>query len=403
MKVVERVRVLPPFDSFLFGFICLLFVAGLPILYSASYPEAIALKGDPNFFVVRQVVYGFLGMVCLLLVSVVNLEKLRNWAGVLLILSLGLVVAARFGPSINGAHRWLRMGPLLIQPSEIMKIVLLFYLASHLARRGRWLATSWAPVKHTAVVVGVTATALLAQPHMSAACLVLGTAALMVILAGLPLRRVVTLVILLAISVFILYGVAPPEQKNRVKAWLGVVPSQEEEYQKNQSRKALERGGLVGVGFCEGRQKMLYLPASHNDFVFSCIAEEFGYLGVVLTFILLGTLVWRCFDVAHHASTQFGSLLSSGIGSMVGLQCLAHFGVATGLLPTTGVTLPFFSAGGSALVCTLVALGLVLNVSRGTLCQDEVRHDAPDSGRRRYRRSSLPPAGVGRYGAPAQS
>jgi len=376
-------------------------LGGLPILYSASYPEAIRLGKNPGYFVTHQAMFTVVGVLLLVAATRLNLARLREWAWVLLAMSIVLLFVTLGTKSVNGAHRWLRVAGVTIQPSEIVKLTLLIYLASYLARCREWIVTSWAPVKHVTFVVGVVGILLLLQPHLSALCLVVGMAGVMMILAGLPFQRIARLALILVLTLVALYHVAPDEQRNRVKVWIGMTQSADERYQQDQSEKAIERGGLFGVGFCEGRQKLLYLPASHNDFVFSCLAEEFGFAGVLVTLTVFSVLVWRCFDIAHKCGSQFGSLLSAGTGTLLGLQCLAHVGVATGLLPTTGVTLPFFSAGGSALVGTLTALGLVLNVSRGPVPEVEALDYEVSVDRRRYRRPLVPSARAGRYGTPA--
>jgi len=391
----------PPFDPLLFTLTCVVTLAGIPLLYSASYAEGLALHDDPQYFVLRQAAFALVGFAGLVAAAKVDLAWLRKRSRFFLGATVALLFVCLSHGALNGARRWISVGGFTVQPSEFAKLALIIYLASYLAKAREWIQEGWTPVVHVALVTGGVALLLLLQPHLSALLLVVGVATVMVVLAGLPWDRVLSLGCVLLIAGVPLFQIAPREQQNRVKVWLGLIQSEEDAYHQKQSLLAIERGGALGVGFCEGRQKLRYLPASHNDFIFSCIAEEFGFLGVVVVLSLFSALVIRCYDIAHMCGSQFGSLLCTGVATLLGLELVGHVGVATGLLPPTGVTLPLVSAGGSAFICVLFGIGLVLNVSRGVSPEVEAMDDGFGFDGRGDGRTHLPAPRPRRYGAVA--
>ncbi|MCS6859808.1 MAG: putative lipid II flippase FtsW [Abditibacteriales bacterium] len=392
---VATVRVLlPAFDPWLLFLVFVLTFGGLAMLFSASYAIGIEQYQSPFYFVIRQAVWAALGFAAMLWVSCLDLSRLRAWSLVIYLGVLILLAAVLFTPwgmTHEHVRRWLKL-PFLppFQPSELAKIALVLVLAHCLGLALQHAHFSWwtwlGVVALSAPVVGL----IFPEPHLSTAVLIVLTTMVMVFLAGAKWRQMGLVIAgVVVLSVFA-YSLLTPYQRERIKSFFIGGDHQGSNYQAQQSVRALKEGGLWGKGFCQSQRKLFFLPAAHTDFIFAIIGEEFGLAGTLLTLSLFGCLIFKCYHLAHQCADPFKSLLCAGIGTLLALQVLINIGVATHLLPTTGVPLPFISSGGSALLCTLLGMGLVLNVSRSPREWTWRGHDEDIARRRWHGRTHLP-------------
>lgn len=338
-------------------------VFGLVMLYSASAIVAHASERDPSYFLIRQCVWAVLGVAAMIVVARSDYRVLNRPAVVWL--GFGAVVflllAALYSPSINGVHRWVRLGGFTLQPSEPAQLVLVAVLAHLLAARP---ADSLRGLLLPLSVTGFLAGLIYIQPDLGTATLVglIGAGAIFV--GGARPRHLVALAAA-CVPLFAAGVLAADYRIARVLTFLDPFADPlGDGFQLSQSLIALGSGGLTGVGFTASRQKLLYLPEPHSDFVFSVVGEELGLIGAALLVLGFLLLTIRGFLVSCRASDRFGMLLGVGATLTIAVQAFLNFSVATAVLPTTGLPLPFVSAGGSSLVTSLLAAGLVLSVSQ---------------------------------------
>jgi cell division protein FtsW len=262
-------------------------------------------------------------------------------------------------------RRWLKL-PFLpaFQPSELAKIAFIVVLSHFLGLAVKNSHFSWwtwgGVLALTAPAVGL----IFPEPHLSTTILIVLVAVTMVFLAGARWRQMLTAFVGLALLAGVAWQVMPPYQRGRIIKHVAGGDHQGGNYQVEQSVMALEEGQLLGKGFCQSQRKLFFLPASATDFIFSIIGEEFGLAGTLLTLLIYGFLIFKCYNLAYQADDPFNALLCAGVGTLIALQIVINVGVTTRALPTTGVPLPFISSGGSGLFCALMGVGLVLNVSR---------------------------------------
>ncbi|HHY93213.1 MAG TPA: cell division protein FtsW, partial [Firmicutes bacterium] len=267
------------------------------------------------------------------------------------------------GVAGGGARRWLQVGPLNVQPSEVAKLCTVLFLAGFLAERGDRIRHFWRGLLPVLVVVGILCLLILKQPDLGTAVALAGTAGVMLFAAGADLRHLAGLG---AAAVPVLWWAIMGEEYRRVRFLAFLNPAADPQgsgYHIIQSLYALGSGGLLGVGLGQSHQKFLYLPERHTDFIFAILGEEIGLLGTLAVLFLFFLLAWRGCRAAMLAPDRFGTLLAIGIISMVTLQALVNIGVVTGSLPITGIPLPFISYGGSSLVFSLASIGILLNIS----------------------------------------
>ncbi len=340
---------------------------GIVMVYSASIVSAEVRTGDAMFYLKRQVMYVAAALVLLVTAANVHHEVLRHLArpllavvGVLLIVVLVPGVSA----TAKGAARWLALGPVRFQPSEAAKIVWIVFLAAFLADRQhlltRWRTAWGVPM----LLLGVMGALLMKQPDFGSTLICSGLMVLMVWAAGGRWLHVGLLAGLGA--VLVPFAVLFEEYRmRRLLAFLSPeADPQGASYHINQALISFGSGEWTGLGLGGSMQKLLYLPEAHTDFVFSILGEELGWVGVAVVIVLFALFVWRGFHVARRASSAFGALLAFGITGLVGFQAMTNMAVATALLPTKGLTLPFDSYGGSSIVTLGAAVGVLLNISR---------------------------------------
>jgi len=353
-------------DKVLFGAGAALVLIGVLMVFSASAVMASARYGSSYYFLLRQVLWAALGLA--LAVVVMNVDY-RRWRSPLLVFSalafqFVLLVALLFFDRTHHAHRWLRFGSVGFQPSEFSKLVLVVFLAYFLALR-KAEVNDW---RHTllpvALVCGVSVGLVMKQPDFGTALAIALVVAAMLFAAGLQLRYFVA-GFLAAIPLLYLLVFRVPYRYERVQAFLNPYADPlGRGFQIVQSYISVGTGGVFGVGLMDGRQKLFYLPEPHTDFIFAVVGEELGFLGAVGILALFGLIVWRGLRAAVGAPDAFGRFLAVGLTVTIVGQALVNISVVLGLLPTKGIPLPFLSYGGSSLVVSLLALGILLNVSQ---------------------------------------
>ncbi len=349
----------------------ILVTVGLIMIYSASAILAHDRYGNSYYFFGRQLLWVLVGCAGMFLASRVDLERLRALAIPALfvsILLMALVCVPGIGKTVGGAQRWFRLGPFSFQPSEVLKIALIFYLADSLDRRRQALAQLSGLVPYL-VILGVCMALLEKQHDFGTAVLLAMATLLLLLLAGVQWTYfLVPLAILIPVFIFLVESAS--YRMKRITAFLN--PWEDPQgtgFQLIQSLIAVGNGGPVGVGLSNSTQKLFYLPAPHTDFIFAIIAEEMGWIGAGTLVFLFAVFILRGFKVSSFASTRenglFSSLLAAGITGLIGFQAILNLGVVTGLLPTKGIPLPLISYGGSSMVFTLTSIGILFNISRG--------------------------------------
>ena len=345
---------------------------GLLMVYSSSFIYAQERTGDGLAFIKKQLLFAGLGFGALLAVCRVDYRKWSQWAFPVLglaILSLVAVFIPGLGIRAGGSQRWLHLGPLNFQPAEFAKFAVIFFVAHQLDRKKERLHTVAAGVLSHILLPLPAFLLLLLQPDFGTTVMICSVIFCLMFLAGVPKKYLFTaLALAAAVGVFLALGTA--YRRDRVMTYLDPWrdPSGKG-FQIIQSMLGLHNGSLFGVGLGNGKEKLFYLPEAHNDFIFAVIGEELGFLGIIAVVIAYLYLIYRGFKIAWdcHAKYQdlFGMLLASGITLALGLQGFVNMAVVLGLVPTKGLTLPFISYGGSAILVDLFAVGVLLSIARG--------------------------------------
>lgn len=343
---------------------------GLAMVYSASGVLAGKSYGDSAYFLKRQMAWMALGLCAFALVTAFDYQRLRGWVGPMLCLVLALLGSVLlFGAEINGSRRWLRLGPFTFQPSEPAKLITVIYLAHYIAKKGERLRDFFDGLAPALLLIGVEVALILVEPDLGTAVMILLLSALLLFLGGVALRHLFSLGLLMV--PFLIYWIMKaPYRRDRVMAYLNPWgDASASGFQVIQSYLALGSGGLFGAGLGEGRQKLFFLPEPHTDFIFAVIGEELGLAGTFTLIFLFLFLLWKGMKIALAVEEPFGRMLAAGTTLIIVLPALMNMGVATGLLPTKGLALPFVSYGGSALLVNWLAIGILYNVSRGTVAR----------------------------------
>jgi cell division protein FtsW len=357
-------------DRQLFGTTLALCLIGAVMVFSASAVTAREEYGNGYTFLIRQLLWVAIGLAGMFKLMNTDYRILRQPRVIFTALSVTLVllIAVFFLDRSHATHRWARFGPLSFQPSELAKLVVIFYLAWFLANRNapRGVGVN-DPFRTLAPVLGtllLIVALVVAEPDLGTACMISLIAFVMLYVAGLSLRYVAAGV-LTSLPIIYLLIVRVPYRLERVQTFFspGSDP-QGHGFQLLQSLIAVGSGGFSGVGLMESRQKLFFLPEAHTDFIFSVISEELGFIGAVVVIGLFAVYGWRGMIAAMKAPDDFGRLLGIGITTMIVGQALVNLSVVLGLLPTKGIPLPFISYGGSSLMGMLLATGVLLNISQ---------------------------------------
>jgi cell division protein FtsW len=357
---------------------------GLVMVMSASSVIALHDHGSSWYFVIRQAAWAGVGALALVAVARVDYHRWRQLATPLLLVSLGLlllVLVPGVGVSANGATRWIGIGSLTFQPAELAKFALLVWVADLLARRAALMHNSRATLRPVVVVLAAMATLLMLQPNLGTTIVLAAIALTLCFAAGAPLGPLAAWAAL-GISAATALALAAPYRRNRVFTFLDPWADPiDKGYQNIQALVGVASGGLFGRGLGASRAKWGFLPFAHTDFIFAIIGEELGLVGAAVVVGLFVLLVIIGVRVALHAPDRFGLLLAIGVTAWFGVQAFVNIGAVIGILPITGVPLPFVSAGGSSLLFTMAAGGLLLSVARQARATS-LPPRAPASGRR---------------------
>ncbi len=353
-----------PFFMLVFGLLCF----GLVMMFSASYAWSINDYGTPYKLINRQLLAAGLGFGAMVFLTYFDYNRLKKWIPLFFAVAIALLVLVLvMGRESNGAKRWIIIGGLNFQPSEVAKLAVIMMLAWIYSVAGQRIKKfSWG-IGPLIGVLGMILPFLLLQKHLSATILVTLTAAVIAFIAG---ANVVWLggiglsgagIVALAVSKISAFDYV----RARISVWRDPFSDPSNlGYQTIQSLYAIASGGIFGLGLGQSRQKQLYLPESQNDYVFSIVCEELGLVGAVLLICLFVALIARGYWISAHAADKFGGLLACGITTLLALQTFMNIAVVTNTMPVTGVSLPFFSYGGTSLALQLAEMGLVLSVSR---------------------------------------
>ena len=345
----------------------LLTAIGVVMVFSASYARAYNEESSAVYYFMRQLIFALIGVAAMYAASRFTPEfvaKCAVWIYALALLLLIYVIPFGIGKESTGSNRWINLGFTTFQPSELAKVAVVLMFASMISRYKDKMQTFKYGVVPFACVLAPVAGLLVLEPHLSATIIICGAGAVLMYLGGTRLRWFAVLAIFFA-GMFLAYLQLKGYASARITAWLE--PESDPQgagYQILQSLYAIGSGGLMGLGLGRSRQKYLYLPEEHNDYIFSIVCEELGFVGAVVIIILFVLLIVRGYWLALHTKNRFCSLVISGITTILALQVFFNIGVVSNFLPSTGISLPFFSYGGTALVMQLAEMGLILGFSR---------------------------------------
>ncbi len=358
-----------PADAVLIATVIALVAFGVVMVYSASAVFASQQYHDGQHFLVRQAVYALVSIVLMVLLARFDYHRYRPFTYPMLAGAVGLmlVVALGFGRTVGGAARWIQVGPVNIQPAEITKLALIFWLAYSLSKKADRIRSFSVGFLPHALMAGLLMLLCLKQPDFGSAVMIGLLTFVLLFAAGAKTGYMLGALMLAAPVVFAL--VAGSEYRmRRIRAFLEPFEHRYDiGYQISESLMSFGSGGVTGVGIGDSRQKLFFLPEAHTDFISAIIGEELGFIGVSLLVAAFLVVVWRGLRAAFRAPNDYGTYLALGITMFLGAQAFTNLSVAMGLLPTKGLVLPFMSYGGSSLVVNCAAVGVLLNVTRARI------------------------------------
>lgn len=355
-----------PMDVSLAATLVSLIAFGVVMVYSASAVYADRMYGDGMHFLVRQTIYASVALVVLAASSRIDIKLLRRFTYPILLVAilLMLAVALGFGRSAGGATRWIRLGPVNVQPAELAKLSMVLWLAHSLAKKAHRVRSFSIGFLPHVLVMGLLMVLCLAQPDFGSAVMIALLTFVVLFAAGAKAGYLMG-GLLVALPIGYAAIASSPYRMRRITAFLEPFEHRQGAgYQITESLMAFGSGGWAGVGLGDGRQKLLFLPEAHTDFVSAIVGEELGFIGVAALCMAFAWVVLRGLRAAWRCDDEYASYLAAGMTLFVGLQAFTNLAVALGLLPTKGLALPFVSYGGSSLLVNAAAAGLVLNVSR---------------------------------------
>lgn len=347
--------------------VIMLVVIGLIMLFSASYPDANYREGDGLKYIRSQAIFAVLGALAMFVTSkMISYKQYKVWLKPIMVAVFVVLVIVLFMPARQGARRWIPLGFTTVQPSEFAKLGVIIYCASVFSdakEKMKKIKEVFKFMLPVALVLGL----LIAEPHFSV-CLIIGSVvAVMLLVGGFP-PRVFWTVVAALVPLVIAVAFGADYRAERLKAYINPFDPaiyKTSGWQIAQSLYAVGSGGLFGLGFGNSRQKYMYVSEPQNDTIFAIVCEELGLLGAIAIIALFAFLIWRGIKIALDAKDTFGALLVTGIMTLVGVQIFLNIAVVTKLIPATGIPLPFFSSGGTALFVLMAEMGIVLNVSSG--------------------------------------
>lgn len=354
--------------------ILVLLAVGLVMMFSASYAYAYYYYGNSYYFILRQGMFALVGVVLMLAISTFDYHQLHKLnlpvfaVSILLLLMVLVFKGTKLAPNKGGAVRWLNLGFVEFQPSEIAKFALILMFAHLIALYGERMKTFRYGFLPFFGILGLVCVLVIAEKHVSATIIICLIAFIMMFVGGTKFRyfAVIGGAAAAAIGALVLFSSKFAYAMDRVHGWLDPFnpPEGVDTWQTVQSLYAIGSGQLLGVGIGQSRQKYLYIPEPQNDFVFAVVCEELGFIGALIVIILFALFIWRGVYIALHARDRFGTMLALGITFQFGVQAILNICVVTNTIPNTGISLPFFSFGGTALIMLLAEMGVLLSVSR---------------------------------------
>lgn len=373
-------------DKWLFAATVGLALFGVVMVYSASAVMALRDNGSQFHYVIKQAIWTGIGFIAMLVAMQFDYNRLRDRRIVygLLVLTVFLLMAVFAFSPINGAQRWIKLQGFSIQPSELSKLALAIFLAYFLERRAGEEQSFRGTFVPAAGVTGLLAVLIVAEPDLGTAMMLLVVFAVVIYTAGARLLHLGMMALPALLGLIALLTFVPFRMRRMVMFLDPWADPQGSGFQVVQSLIAIGSGGPNGLGFAQGKQKMLFLPFAHSDFIFAVVGEELGLLGTMTILLVFGLFLWRGLRASLLAPDRFARLLSLGIVTGIVVQALFNISVVLSLVPTKGIPLPFISYGGSSLVPTLAAVGIVLNISQhatGSVDLGVLKSETPGSGK----------------------
>lgn len=355
--------------SFL-ALVVILLAIGVTMVLSASFARAYfdpggVTKGKATYYFIRQFIFAALGVAAMIICSRLPVGFYKRFSMPVLIAAVILLMLVPIiGTNANGAKRWIGLGAFTIQPSEIAKIGIILAFASMIcARRGRMKSFRYGILPFAAILAAIVGLLVL-EPHFSASIIIVAIGGVMLFLGGARLVWFIAAAVAAGGGIAVLLTMFP-YASTRITTWRDPFASTSDEgYQIVQSLYSIGSGGLTGLGLGQSRQKYLYLPEEHNDFIFSVVCEELGFIGALLILTLFALLIIRGYWIALHSTDRYSFLVAAGITTLLAIQVILNVAVVTNLVPCTGISLPFFSYGGTALLMQMAEMGIVLSISR---------------------------------------
>lgn len=358
------------FDAGFFTIVLILLGIGVVMVLSSSYARAYydpggVTGGNAAYYFIRQFIFALLGVAAMLLASRLPMEFYRRYAFHFLALTLVLLMLVPIiGVKANGSRRWLGVGGLTLQPSELAKLAVILAFSVMICKTREKMRTFRYGILPFVGVLAVIIALLILEPHFSASIIIIAIGGVMMFLGGVGLGWFAAAIgtVLGALTILLTFF---PYASSRINTWRDPFSSASDEgYQIVQSLYSIGSGGLSGLGLGASRQKFLYLPEEHNDFIFSVVCEELGFIGAALILALFALLILRGYWIAVRSRDRFNFLVCAGISTLLAIQVILNVSVVTNLLPCTGISLPLFSYGGTALLIQLGEMGIILSASR---------------------------------------
>ncbi len=353
-------------DSVLIVITFILLGIGLVMVFSSSIHQGMNRYNDAFHFLKRQMIFAVMGLIAMYIASRFDFWQWKKFVGIFFGLNFLLLIAVLIpgiGVVRNDAQRWINIGFMQFQPSDFTKFALIIFASNYISKKER-LTKFFFGILPLLVVVGMSLGLIMLQPDLGTTIAIGGTIGVMLFAAGAKMAHLIGLASLSIPAVWFLITSAEYRFKRFttfMNPWTDPAGSG---WQVIQSLYGIAGGGLLGVGLGQSRQTTGFLPEPQNDFIFAIICEELGFLGATFIMILFAILVWRGFDIAMKCNDTFGSYLAMGLTTMIALQVIINIGVVTSSMPTTGITLPLISDGGTSLIITLASIGIIANVSR---------------------------------------
>ena len=358
-----------------FMFLVLILLAiGLIMLFSARFASAYYETGNSFYYISRQLLFAIVGIIGMFVVANIDYHILHRFAFLIYIGTVFLLILVLFVHTREDARRWIPLGFTTFQPSELAKFAVVLIFAHLISTNYDRMKDPKYGVWPFLALMGIVVLLMLLEPHLSGTILILSIGIIMMFVGGTDLKwfMIGGLLLAAAVVVIVLIPGVIPYAMSRIQHWRDPwIDPQGKGFQTIQSLYAIGSGGLMGVGIGNSRQKHLYLPEPQNDFIFSVVCEELGFIGATLIILVFVLLIWRGYVIAMRCRDRFGSMLAIGLTTQVGVQTILNIAVVSNTIPNTGISLPFFSSGGTALVMLLAEMGVILSVSRQTNLEKE--------------------------------